>query len=189
MDGFIKVAAAVLTLTMLSACAVIPFQKEAEVKEQEDDEVYEVKMRDDYTDLAKKMFYDLTFMCKQLEGRQYGLYDCISKKEFYALQQAAADKLNDLSEADYYFELRRIIASIGVAHTTLNLNYTGTFPVSYTHLEAISAGLKYLGYSVFGAGLGLLGIFFINHFAATLAFVPGGSLVPEPVSYPHLVIS
>ena len=128
MDGFIKVAAAVLTLTMLSACAVIPFQKEAEVKEQEDDEVYEVKMRDDYTDLAKKMFYDLTFMCKQLEGRQYGLYDCISKKEFYALQQAVADKLNDLSEVDYYFELRRIIASIGVAHTTLNLNYTGTFP-------------------------------------------------------------
>lgn len=45
--------------------------------------------------------------------------------------------------------------------------------------EAISAGLKYLGYSVFGAGLGLLGIFFINHFAATLAFVPGGSLIPE----------
>lgn len=48
--------------------------------------------------------------------------------------------------------------------------------------EAISAGLKYLGYSVFGAGLGLLGIFFINHFAATLAFVPGGSLVPELIA-------
>lgn len=48
--------------------------------------------------------------------------------------------------------------------------------------EAISAGLKYLGYSVFGAGLGLLGIFFINHFAVTLAFVPGGSLVPELIA-------
>lgn len=48
--------------------------------------------------------------------------------------------------------------------------------------EAIRAGLKYLGYSVFGAGLGLLGIFFIHHFASTLAFIPGGSLVPELVA-------
>lgn len=45
--------------------------------------------------------------------------------------------------------------------------------------EALRAGLKYLGYSVFGAGLGLLGIFFINQFASTMTFTPGGVMLSE----------
>ena len=43
--------------------------------------------------------------------------------------------------------------------------------------DAMSAGMKYLGYSVFGAGLGLLGLFFMNHYmGGQLAFTPGGNL-------------
>lgn len=42
--------------------------------------------------------------------------------------------------------------------------------------EAIVAGLKYLGYSVFGAGCGLFGMFFLNKYCTTLSFVDGGSL-------------
>ncbi len=42
--------------------------------------------------------------------------------------------------------------------------------------EAISAGLKYLGYSVFGAGLGLIGFFFLNTYCTTTEFVGGGTL-------------
>ncbi|MDD6466684.1 MAG: proton-conducting transporter membrane subunit, partial [Erysipelotrichaceae bacterium] len=42
--------------------------------------------------------------------------------------------------------------------------------------EALKAGVKYLGYSVFGAGLGLLGIFFIQQFGTTLFFNAGGVL-------------
>lgn len=42
--------------------------------------------------------------------------------------------------------------------------------------EAIAAGLKYLGYSVFGAGCGLFGMFFLNKYCTTLAFVDGGTL-------------
>lgn len=44
--------------------------------------------------------------------------------------------------------------------------------------EAIAAGFKYLGYSVFGAGLGLLGFFVLSRFATTLEFIPGGTLDP-----------
>lgn len=44
--------------------------------------------------------------------------------------------------------------------------------------EAISAGFKYLGYSVFGAGLGLLGFFFLSQYVTTMEFVPGGVLNP-----------
>lgn len=43
-------------------------------------------------------------------------------------------------------------------------------------VEAVRAGMKYLGYSVFGAGLGLLGFFFFHTYCNTTAFVPGGTL-------------
>lgn len=42
--------------------------------------------------------------------------------------------------------------------------------------EAVSAGLKYLGYSIFGAGLGLMGFFFLNTYCDTTTFVAGGTL-------------
>jgi multicomponent Na+:H+ antiporter subunit D len=42
--------------------------------------------------------------------------------------------------------------------------------------EAISAGIKYLGYSVFGAGLALIGFFFLNTYCTTTEFVGGGTL-------------
>ena len=44
--------------------------------------------------------------------------------------------------------------------------------------EAVAAGIKYLIYSVIGASLGLAGIFFLNQYATTLAFTPGGVLDP-----------
>ena len=42
--------------------------------------------------------------------------------------------------------------------------------------EAIKGGLKYLFYSLFGAYMVLFGLFFLNRFADTLAFLPGGTL-------------
>ena len=42
--------------------------------------------------------------------------------------------------------------------------------------EAIMGGLKYLFYSLFGAYLVLFGLFFLNKYAVTLNFLPGGTL-------------
>lgn len=42
--------------------------------------------------------------------------------------------------------------------------------------EATMAGLKYLGYSIFGAGLALIGFFVLNKYCTTTEFVPGGAL-------------
>lgn len=42
--------------------------------------------------------------------------------------------------------------------------------------EAIAAGVKYVLYSIFGASMGLLGLFFLYRFGTTLDFVPGGVL-------------
>ncbi len=48
--------------------------------------------------------------------------------------------------------------------------------------EAIMAGLKYLFYSLFGAYLVLLGVYFLNRYAITLDFTPGGALDMARVS-------
>ena len=42
--------------------------------------------------------------------------------------------------------------------------------------DAIKGGLKYLFYSLFGAYMVLFGLFFLNRFADTLSFLPGGTL-------------
>ena len=42
--------------------------------------------------------------------------------------------------------------------------------------EAVMGGLKYLFYSLFGAYMVLFGLFFLNKYALTLNFVPGGVL-------------
>ena len=42
--------------------------------------------------------------------------------------------------------------------------------------DAIKGGLKYLFYSLFGAYMALLGLFFLNRFADSMAFLPGGTL-------------
>lgn len=45
--------------------------------------------------------------------------------------------------------------------------------------EAVMAGLKYLFYSLFGAYLVLLGIYFLNRYATTLDFTAGGAMNME----------
>ena len=42
--------------------------------------------------------------------------------------------------------------------------------------DAIKGGLKYLFYSLFGAYMVLFGLFFLNRFADSLTFLPGGTL-------------
>jgi len=42
--------------------------------------------------------------------------------------------------------------------------------------DAIKGGLKYLFYSLFGAYMVLFGLFFLNRFADSLSFLPGGNL-------------
>ena len=56
--------------------------------------------------------------------------------------------------------------------------------------EAVAAGFKYLGYSTFGAGLALIGFFFLNRYCSTTEFSAGGTLdfSLAAVSYTHLEI-
>lgn len=89
---------------------------------------------------------------------------------FYLLTLAALMGLSmakNLVTMYFFYEMMTILSVPLVIHTQSK--------------EAIRAGLKYLGYSVFGAGLGLLGIFFIHYYGSTLTFTEGGVLVAEKV--------
>lgn len=48
--------------------------------------------------------------------------------------------------------------------------------------EATKAAMKYLGYSIFGAGLALLGAFFLNYYCDSITFTAGGTLNASLIS-------
>ena len=54
--------------------------------------------------------------------------------------------------------------------------------------QAVAAGVKYLVYSIFGAMLGLMGIFFFNHYLGTVTFAPGGVAPLSGVVTPGLLV-
>ena len=55
--------------------------------------------------------------------------------------------------------------------------------------QAVAAGIKYLIYSIFGAMLGLLGIFFFHHYLGSVTFTPGGIATAEGAAGGLLVIA
>ena len=48
--------------------------------------------------------------------------------------------------------------------------------------EAVAAAFKYLYYSIAGASLALIGFFFINKYAVTMDFTPGGVIDPQMIA-------
>ena len=54
--------------------------------------------------------------------------------------------------------------------------------------QAVAAGIKYLIYSIFGAMLGLLGIFFFHHYLGTVEFVAGGAAAGAAVPQAGLLV-
>ena len=54
--------------------------------------------------------------------------------------------------------------------------------------QAVAAGIKYLIYSIFGAMLGLLGIFFFHHYLGTVTFAAGGVAAAGAVPQAGLLV-
>lgn len=68
----------------------------------------------------------------------------------------------------FFFEMMTLTSLPMVAHSKTR--------------EAISAGIKYLLYSMLGAYMVLYALFFLNRYTSTLNFIPGGSMIPEQLS-------
>lgn len=86
----------------------------------------------------------------------------------------------------FVFYIMTLGALIGLSFSgnfmTLYLFYemmtllTVPFVIHSGTIEAKKAAMKYLGYSIFGAGLGLLGAFFLDYYCYTTTFSAGGTL-------------
>ena len=105
---------------------------------------------------------------------------------FYSFEYMDHEKEEHRFQA-FYLATQGILSGLTMAENlvTLYLFYEAmtliTLPLvlhSRTK-EAIAAAVKYLVYSVFGASVALLGIFYLNHVCETLSFIPGGSLMLE----------
>lgn len=73
---------------------------------------------------------DLNFICNNLEEEHKNLYANLSKNEFQNEKQKIIDKISDLTESEFYYELKHLIAQVGDAHTNIvykQPNSTETF--------------------------------------------------------------
>ena len=90
---------------------------------------------------------------------------------FYLLTEAALLGLcfaGTLVTMYLFFEMMTLLSVAMVLHSLTK--------------EAVAAGLKYLLYSIAGAMLGLLGVFYFTARATTPYFVPGGTLDPAAIA-------
>ena len=80
---------------------------------------------------------DLDFLCDNLEMKHKNLYGKVSKEEFLCEKQKVIDKIDDLSESQFYFELKHLISLVGDGHT--NITYKGLL---YEHLPVLCFSIR-----------------------------------------------
>lgn len=75
---------------------------------------------------------DLNYFCENLEKNHKNLYANISKETFIAEKQKITEKINDMSDSDFYFSLKHLLSLVGDAHTSLYFSDS-----KYKHLNAL----------------------------------------------------
>ncbi len=103
------------------------------------------------------VFYSFVYMAHEGHERRYLVFYLLTLSALEALALAGTPVTMYL-----FFEAMSLLSVALVLHEMTK--------------EAIAAGLKYLLYSIAGATMGLLGIFFLAPNTSSPVFVPGGSL-------------
>ena len=75
---------------------------------------------------------DLSALCSGIKIGHKNPFSVISEEEFDAQTQSIAARLDTMTDAQFYYELRALVASIGDAHTTIDYNDSW-----YAHLKAL----------------------------------------------------
>lgn len=101
--------------------------------------------------------YSYEYMTHEENEEKFDLFFMISLGVLMGLGMSA-----NLVTLYMFYELMTLLTLPLVIHTRTR--------------EAVAAGIKYLVYSVFGASMALLGIFFMNRYGTTLSFTAGGVL-------------
>lgn len=110
-------------------------------------------------------FFSFSYMSHEKNERQYYSFYLLTLSSLAALCFAST-----LVTMYLFFELMTLLSLAMVTHTRTE--------------QAVSAGIKYLIYSIAGATMGLLGIFYLIPSSSSAYFVPGGSFDPTRLGIP-----
>lgn len=75
---------------------------------------------------------DVTYLATSLEKSHKNLFANISKEDFDNQVETLKSKAESMSEAEYYYSLKELVASVGDAHTTISYNDS-----YYKHLNGL----------------------------------------------------
>lgn len=75
---------------------------------------------------------DVTYLATTLEKSHKNLFANISKEAFDTQVETLKSKVESMSEAEYYYSLKELVASVGDAHTTISYNDS-----YYKHLNGL----------------------------------------------------
>ena len=110
---------------------------------------------------------------------------------FYAFEYMKMEEKPEMFFTFFFISLGALVAvclsgNLVTMYLSFELMTLTTVPLVLQEMseDAVSAGLKYLFYSVAGALMGLLAVFFVYHFAgsADTSFVYGGFLTPDSIA-------
>lgn len=87
-----------------------------------------------------KMIEDLDLLSETLEKEHLNLYAKISKEAFDAEKARIAAEIPNMTDADFFYALKQLIAMTGDAHTTIN--YSDSI---YKHLMALPLAIEKYG--------------------------------------------
>ena len=86
---------------------------------------------------AEERLADLDAFCDGLEQGHKNLYAVTSKAEFAQMREAVAGRIDAMDDAAFFYELRRLAAAIGDAHTTISYSDS-----PYAHLRALPFAVR-----------------------------------------------
>lgn len=107
----------------------------------------------------KQKVEDLNILCESLEKNHKNLFAFVSKEDFYKQKQKIVKKIPKLSDQEFYFELKHLVAMAGDAHTRIGFQSSNTsmnqipfkveeFSDGYYITSIDSKYKKYLGYKL-----------------------------------------
>lgn len=97
----------------------------------------EVILQNDNTNKERNRLLteDIKFLMKELPRKHKNLFRNITKQEFKDRTSQLIDKIDQLSNAQVFTELNKIIASVGDAHTTINYWDGFKYPLQFQIID------------------------------------------------------
>ena len=90
--------------------------------------------------IENKKLDDLNYFCENLEKNHKNLYANISKEEFLKERKYISERLEEMSDWEYYYSLKKLTSKIGDAHT--NVYYSDS---KYEHLSGLPFAIVKFG--------------------------------------------